>query len=58
MEVSGQLHAPGALPPGTEFAVPVGYEVEWSSETFWTRWGREIFIALSGNRIPVVHTVT
>jgi hypothetical protein len=28
MEVSGQLHAPVALPPGKEPLVPLGYEVK------------------------------
>jgi hypothetical protein len=26
MEVSGQLHAPAALPPGKESLVPIGWE--------------------------------
>jgi len=29
MEVSGQLHAPAALPPGKEPLVPVEYEAGW-----------------------------
>jgi hypothetical protein len=29
MEVSGQLHAPAALPPGKEPFVPIGYEAGW-----------------------------
>jgi hypothetical protein len=31
LEVSGQLHAPAALPPGKEPPVPIGYEVGWTS---------------------------
>jgi len=31
MEVSGQLHAPAALPPEKEPLVPFGYEVGWAS---------------------------
>jgi hypothetical protein len=30
MEVSGQLHAPAALPPGQEPLVPIGYEAGWA----------------------------
>jgi hypothetical protein len=26
MEVSGQIHAPAALPPGKKTLVPIGYE--------------------------------
>jgi hypothetical protein len=29
MEVSGQIHAPAALPPGKEYLVPTGYEAGW-----------------------------
>jgi hypothetical protein len=32
LEVSGQLHAPAALPPGKEPPVPIGQEVGWTSE--------------------------
>jgi hypothetical protein len=31
LEVSGQLHAPAALPPGKEPPVPIGQEVGWTS---------------------------
>jgi hypothetical protein len=30
MEVSGQLHAPDALPPGKEPLVPIGQEDGWT----------------------------
>jgi hypothetical protein len=30
--VSGQLHAPAALPPGEELPVPIGYKVGWTPE--------------------------
>jgi hypothetical protein len=36
--VSGQLHAPAALPPGKEPLVPIGEEAEWAPEPVWTRW--------------------
>jgi hypothetical protein len=32
MEVSGQLHAPAALPPGKEAMVPTGQEAGWAPE--------------------------
>jgi hypothetical protein len=35
MEVSGQLHAPAALPTGKEPAVPFGEEVEQPPEPVW-----------------------
>jgi hypothetical protein len=36
MEVSGQLHAPAALPPGKEPLVSIGQEAGWAPEPFWT----------------------
>jgi hypothetical protein len=50
MEVSGQLHAPAALPPGQEPLVPIGQEAGWAPEPFWTRWWKEKFPAPAGNR--------
>jgi hypothetical protein len=41
MEVSGELHAPAALPPGKEPPVPVGYDAGWATEQVWTTWRRE-----------------
>jgi hypothetical protein len=37
LEVSGQLYAPAALPPGKEPPVPIGYEVEicWYGSKFY-----------------------
>jgi hypothetical protein len=40
MEVSGQLHAPTALPP-----VPIQWETGWASETVWVFWTREKSLA-------------
>jgi hypothetical protein len=48
--VSGQLHAPVALPPGKEPLVSIGQEAGWTPEPFWTRWWREKFPAPAGNR--------
>jgi len=36
MEVSSQLHAPVALPPGKELLVPTGEEAGWVPEPIWT----------------------
>jgi hypothetical protein len=41
MEVSGQLHAPAALPPGKEPSVPIEYEVGWTPDPVLTTWGSE-----------------
>jgi hypothetical protein len=43
MEVSGQLHALAALPPGKEPLVPIGYGAWRAPEPVWTRWLREKF---------------
>jgi hypothetical protein len=42
MELSGQLHAPAALPPEEEQSVLIGEEVKWTPEPVWTTWRREI----------------
>jgi hypothetical protein len=49
MEVSGQLHAAAALPPGKEPLVTIGYEAGWVPEPFWTR--------ESNPRTPIVQPV-
>jgi hypothetical protein len=41
LEVSDQLHARAALPPGKEPPVSIGYEVGWTPEPVWTTWRRE-----------------
>jgi hypothetical protein len=35
MKVSGQLHAPAALPPGKEPLIPTGWEAGWAPEPAW-----------------------
>jgi hypothetical protein len=35
--VSGQLHAPAALPPGKDPPVPIEQEVGWTQEPVWTK---------------------
>jgi hypothetical protein len=58
MEVSGQLHAPAALPPGKEPLVRTEQEAEWAPEPFWTRWCRKKFPRRESNpRTPIVQTV-
>jgi len=51
MEVSGQLHAPAALPLGKEPLVPTEYEAGWDPEPVWT-WWREKFPAPTGTQTP------
>jgi hypothetical protein len=41
MEVSGQLNAQAALPPGKGPPVPIEYEVGWILKLVWTTWRRE-----------------
>jgi hypothetical protein len=41
LEVTGQLHAPAALPPGKEPPVTIGKEAGWAPEPVWTTWRRE-----------------
>jgi hypothetical protein len=36
MEVSGQLHAPAALSPVKETAVPIAYKARLAPEPVWT----------------------
>jgi len=38
MEVSGQLHAPAALPQGKEPLVSIVQEVGWAPELVWMWW--------------------
>jgi hypothetical protein len=41
MEVSGQLQAPAAQPPGKQPPVPIVYEAGWAPGLVWTLWRRE-----------------
>jgi hypothetical protein len=52
MEVSGQLHAPAALPPEKGHLVPIGQEAGWTPEPVWTPWWRGKFRAPAGNQTP------
>jgi hypothetical protein len=40
LEVSGQLHAPAALPTEKELPVPIGQEAGWTPEPVSTTWKR------------------
>jgi hypothetical protein len=51
-EMSGQLHASAALPPGKEPLVPTGQDAGCAPEPVWTRWRREKFSAPSGTGTP------
>jgi hypothetical protein len=44
MEVSGQFHAPIALPPRKESPVPTGWEAGWAPK--WTLWRTDKFYLL------------
>jgi hypothetical protein len=52
MEVSGQLHVPGALHP-----VSIGWETEWTPEPVWPLWITEKSVATAGNRTPAVQPI-
>jgi hypothetical protein len=54
MEVSGELHAPVALPMEKELPVPIGQEAGWAPEPVGTR---EKSLAPVGNRTPAVQPV-
>jgi hypothetical protein len=57
MEVSGELHAPAALPSDKETLVPNEQETGWASGQAWTLWCRENFLAPDENRTPIVQPV-
>jgi ribosomal protein S27E len=54
MVVSGQLHAPGALPPRREAPVPTGQGAGWVPEQVRILWRRGNLLPFSGNRNPAV----
>jgi hypothetical protein len=57
MEVSGQLHAPAALPPGKEPLVPIGYEAGWAPEPVWMRLRKKNSNPLPGLELPIIQPV-
>jgi hypothetical protein len=48
MEVSGQFHAPAALPQGKEPLVSIGKEAGWAPEPVWMQWWRVKFPVPAG----------
>jgi hypothetical protein len=54
MEVSGQLHAPAALPSAKELQVSIVQKAGWAAEPIWTPWRREKSFAPGWNRTPAV----
>jgi hypothetical protein len=58
MEVSGQLHAPAALPPPPrkELTVSIWQEAGWTLESIWTLWRREKSCTAE-NRTLALHPV-
>jgi hypothetical protein len=56
MEVSGQLHAPAALPPGKGPPVPIREGDRRAPESVWTLW-RKDKSCTAGNRIQAVQPV-
>jgi len=52
MEMSGQLHAPAALPQGEEHLAPIWWEVGWAPEPVWMLWRRQKFPATTGTSTP------
>jgi len=55
MEVSGQLHAPAALPPRKEPPVSTGQEaVGWVAEPVWAWCQREKFPAPTRNQTMII----
>jgi hypothetical protein len=53
--VSGQLHAPGALPLGKETRVTIVNEAGWAPEPVWTTWRRENSLSYrDSNSVPSV----
>jgi hypothetical protein len=48
MDVSDQLHASAALPPGEEHPVPIGYESGWAPEPVWTYGEKKNLFPLPG----------
>jgi hypothetical protein len=50
--MSGQLHAPAALPPGKWPLVHIGQEAGWASEPVWMQWWGEKFLAPTRTGMP------
>jgi hypothetical protein len=60
MEVSGQLHAPAALPPGKELLVPIGKEAGWAPRAVLDAVVRRKILSFcreSNPRTPIIQPV-
>jgi hypothetical protein len=56
MRVSGQRHAPAALPPGKGSPVPIGQEAGWAPEPVWTQRLEEKSFDPAGDRNPIARS--
>jgi hypothetical protein len=54
IQMSGQLHAAAALPPGKEPLIQIEEEARQAPEPAWMLWEREKSLVPTGNRNPVV----
>jgi hypothetical protein len=54
MEMSGQLHAPAALPAVKEPTILIEEEDGWALERVWTLWNKENSIDRDRNRTLAV----
>jgi hypothetical protein len=57
MEVSSQIHAPVALPPGKKPPVLIGKEAGWAPEPVWTLLSRGKYLAAAWNQTPAFQFV-
>jgi hypothetical protein len=57
MELSGEIHAPGALRPRKEPSVLIGYEVGWAPNSVFYAVERGSFLTPDGNGTAVVQLV-
>jgi hypothetical protein len=57
MEVSNQLHVPGAILPGKDVPVATEQEARWAPEPDFTLYGRYKFPAPVENRIPAAQLI-
>lgn len=55
-EVSGQLHATGAVPQAKAAAVHIKWEAGWAPQLVWSFWRRQMFLVLAGNRAAIPPT--
>jgi hypothetical protein len=56
MEVSGQLHAPSALPSEKDLPLFIEQEAGWAPKPVWKLWRRDKILAPAGTRTTVLRT--